>query len=286
LLVGDKHVKQRFTNTHFVDHVTVTCKLNDRWLSEEIDNKVKPMLVTIEKAQNLPNEGFLSQKCKKMYCKLSVHDQVVTTQEVEQAPSVAFHHQTVMYIKDQAESYRKFFETRPIPIELHDRDPQDENQLTVYYAKAEVWAGDVIKGVEKNFSFMTPLTHAKMTRQPPVVEAVVENKKSGKADKKKDEKKEEKKPEEVVPAPPPEPQVQQPKGYRKEDIPKGNYALACSCLSFSIRLSTPFHKPAPDTLKLAIVFLMKYVTKFASCNLLTNCVAETILSLQKMYTTF
>lgn len=55
--------------------------------------------------------------------------------------TISFHHKQIIYIKDQVEQFRAFFELQPLHIEVHDRDPLDTQITAVNHGVALMCMG-------------------------------------------------------------------------------------------------------------------------------------------------
>lgn len=69
---------------------------------------------------------------------MSIHTHLLQTREYEHARDVDMDSMHIITMQDQVDAYKHLFEKKPITIELHDRDPLDETNTIVYFAKCNL----------------------------------------------------------------------------------------------------------------------------------------------------
>ena len=107
-------------------------------LSEDVQNKLNPMMVSISSLKDLPNESYLSDRCKPVSVSYSIRGKTFKTKGHHHDSLINLGYQRIIYLgnSNEMEMYRDYFIRMPIVFETHDRDPKDG--IAKFFGKSEV----------------------------------------------------------------------------------------------------------------------------------------------------
>jgi hypothetical protein len=224
---------------------------------------MQPMLFKISAVRSLPNELYLSEKCKGVYVTCKINNQVITTKEFPHSTDIDLKYEIVHYLKRDIDQFRELYEKEPLVLEVHDRDPK--NGPVTYYGRADFWLTPLLNRQERELKLTCAIHSVKCKPQPITVPEIVpeedknKNKKGGKDDKKKaPPSASAKRGKDDVPEPVQEPQPSLPAPVKeKEEISKGAYIERGSNVKMQILLTDYFPKPSTGDERVPIVIVTR-----------------------------
>ena len=126
--------------SEILNHINVRIEVAEGTsiLSEEVQNKLNPVLTSISSLKDLPNEKYLADRCKPVSISFNIRGKTFRTNGYEHASFISLNYKRVIYLgsNSEMEMYREYFSRMPIVFEVHDRDPKEG--VGKFFGKAEV----------------------------------------------------------------------------------------------------------------------------------------------------
>ena len=127
--------------SEFLNHVSIRIETTDgnSILSDEAQNRLNPLMVSISSLKDLPNETYLPEKCKPVTVYYHIRGKTFKTKSFEHDSCIQMNYQKIIYLgpSSEMEMYRDYFIRVPITFEVHDRDPRD-GPVARCFGKADV----------------------------------------------------------------------------------------------------------------------------------------------------
>ncbi|KAG2382722.1 hypothetical protein C9374_005302 [Naegleria lovaniensis] len=126
--------------SEILNHINVRIEVAEGTsiLSEEVQNKLNPVLISISSLKDLPNEKYLAERCKPVSLSFNIRGKTFRTNGYEHASFISLNYKRIIYLgsNSEMEMYREYFSRIPIVFEVHDRDPKEG--VGKFFGKAEV----------------------------------------------------------------------------------------------------------------------------------------------------
>lgn len=149
--MGDLTISRKWKSMANIETIAITASLSERLLTPDLDERLRPMLISIPAIYNLPSREMVEGKAKDLHVVFKFASRRFVSRSVslpDESKSITIDFQRIIFLnhgESTIESSRRELEQGPLIVKIRDRDPMDDSVNEIRFGCAIFHLSPLVK---------------------------------------------------------------------------------------------------------------------------------------------